>query len=91
MWHNQRPDWLANNPLNFTVSQLNKTIIPNAVQSVIEGLGKNLVSWDVVNEALYFLPHWNHESLFDLSQIRWRDARDECDGVCGERGEASRG
>jgi GH35 family endo-1,4-beta-xylanase len=56
LWHNQRPDWLANNPLNFTVSQLNKTIIPNAVQSVIEGLGKNLVSWDVVNEALYFLP-----------------------------------
>ncbi|KAJ7343666.1 glycoside hydrolase superfamily [Mycena albidolilacea] len=52
LWHNQRPDWLANNPLNFTVSQLNKTIIPNAVQSVIEGLGKNLVSWDVVNEAL---------------------------------------
>ncbi|KAK7015022.1 beta-xylanase [Favolaschia claudopus] len=52
LWHNQRPDWLANNPLNFTVSQLNRTIIPNAVQSVIEGLGKNLVSWDVVNEAL---------------------------------------
>lgn len=53
LWHNQRPDWLANNPLNFTVAQLNKTIIPNAVQSVIEGLGKKLVSWDVVNEALY--------------------------------------
>ncbi|KAJ7109189.1 glycoside hydrolase superfamily [Mycena epipterygia] len=51
-WHNQRPDWLVNNPFNFTVAQLNKTIIPNAVQSVIEGLGKNLVSWDVVNEAL---------------------------------------
>ncbi|KAJ7940829.1 glycoside hydrolase superfamily [Mycena leptocephala] len=52
LWHNQRPDWLANNPLNFTVAQLNKTIIPNAVQSVIEGLGNRLVSWDVVNEAL---------------------------------------
>ncbi|KAJ7273526.1 glycoside hydrolase superfamily [Mycena haematopus] len=52
LWHNQRPDWLANNPLNFTVSQLNNTIIPTAVQTVIKGLGKNLISWDVVNEAL---------------------------------------
>jgi endo-1,4-beta-xylanase len=51
-WHSQRPDWLANNPFNVTVAQLNKTIIPTAVQTVIEGLGKNLVSWDVVNEAL---------------------------------------
>ncbi|KAJ7489894.1 glycoside hydrolase superfamily [Mycena galericulata] len=51
-WHNQRPDWLANNPFEFTVEELNKTIIPAAVENVIEGLGKNLVSWDVVNEAL---------------------------------------
>ncbi|KAJ7694173.1 glycoside hydrolase superfamily [Mycena rosella] len=51
-WHNQRPDWLANNPLNFTVAELNNTIIPNAVETVIEGLGPRLVSWDVVNEAL---------------------------------------
>jgi len=49
-WHNQRPDWLANNPFNFTVAQLNKTIIPTAVETVIEGLGKSLISWDVVNE-----------------------------------------
>ncbi|KAJ7685000.1 glycoside hydrolase [Mycena polygramma] len=52
LWHNQRPDWLVNNPFNFTVTELNESIIPNAVQSVIEGLGKQLVSWDVVNEAL---------------------------------------
>ncbi|KAJ7046588.1 glycoside hydrolase superfamily [Mycena alexandri] len=51
-WHSQRPDWLANNTLNFTVEQLNKTIIPNAVQTVIEGLGPRLISWDVVNEAI---------------------------------------
>jgi len=51
-WHNQRPNWLVNNPFNFTVAQLNKTIIPTAVQTVVEGLGKNLVSWDIVNEAL---------------------------------------
>ncbi|KAJ7090063.1 glycoside hydrolase superfamily [Mycena crocata] len=54
-WHSQRPDFLVNNPFNFTVADLNDTIIPDAVQSVIEGLGKNLVSWDVVNEAVYFL------------------------------------
>ncbi|KAJ6513863.1 glycosyl hydrolase family 10-domain-containing protein [Mycena vitilis] len=52
LWHNQRPDWLVNNPFNFTVTELNENIIPSAVQSVIEGLGKQLVSWDVVNEAL---------------------------------------
>ncbi|KAJ7172667.1 glycoside hydrolase superfamily [Mycena filopes] len=52
LWHNQRPDWLTDNPFNFTVEQLNKTIIPNAVQSVVQGLGPKLVSWDVVNEAL---------------------------------------
>ncbi|KAJ7738488.1 glycoside hydrolase superfamily [Mycena maculata] len=51
-WHNQRPDWLANNPFEFTVAELNKTIIPDAVETVIEGLGPNLISWDVVNEAL---------------------------------------
>jgi GH35 family endo-1,4-beta-xylanase len=58
-WHNQRPDWLANNPFNFTVAQLNKTIIPTAVETVIEGLGKSLISWDVVNEPLYFLHFFN--------------------------------
>ncbi|KAF7304685.1 hypothetical protein MKEN_01182600 [Mycena kentingensis (nom. inval.)] len=52
-WHSQRPDWLANNPLQFTVQHLNKTIIPNAVEAVIEGVGQKVVSWDVVNEALY--------------------------------------
>ncbi|KAJ7219099.1 glycoside hydrolase superfamily [Mycena pura] len=52
-WHSQRPDWLVNNPFSFAVSELNKTIIPDAVQAVIEGLGKNLVSWDVVNEVLW--------------------------------------
>ncbi|KAJ6623448.1 glycoside hydrolase superfamily [Mycena sp. CBHHK59/15] len=52
LWHNQRPDWLVNDPLNIAVAQLNKTTIPAAVRNVIEGLGKNLISWDVVNEAL---------------------------------------
>lgn len=51
-WHNQRPDWLVNNPFNFTATDLNKTIIPTAVETVIEGLGSTLVSWDVVNEIL---------------------------------------
>ncbi|KAJ7632437.1 glycoside hydrolase superfamily [Roridomyces roridus] len=52
LWHNQRPDWLVNNPFNFSVQDLNKIIIPTAVETVIEGLGSNVVSWDVVNEAL---------------------------------------
>ncbi|KAJ7063124.1 glycoside hydrolase superfamily [Mycena amicta] len=51
-WHSQRPDWLVNNPFNFTLSELNKTIIPDAVEHVIEGLGNALISWDVVNEVL---------------------------------------
>ncbi|KAJ7904054.1 glycoside hydrolase superfamily [Mycena leptocephala] len=53
LWHTGRPSWLVNNPFEFTVAQLNETIIPVAVQSVIEGLGKNLTSWDVVNEPCW--------------------------------------
>jgi GH35 family endo-1,4-beta-xylanase len=53
LWHTGRPSWFVNNPFEFTVAQLNETIIPVAVQSVIEGLGKNLTSWDVVNEPWY--------------------------------------
>ncbi|KAJ7584760.1 glycoside hydrolase superfamily [Mycena floridula] len=62
LWHSQRPDWLANSPSNFTVQQLNKTIIPTAVQSVITGLGKNLISWDVVNEP------WSDSAVPGMSE-----------------------
>ncbi|KAJ7285656.1 glycoside hydrolase superfamily [Mycena rebaudengoi] len=62
LWHNQRPDWLTTDPLKFTVAQLNKTIIPTAVQSVITGLGKNLISWDVVNEP------WSDSAVPGMSE-----------------------
>jgi GH35 family endo-1,4-beta-xylanase len=48
-WHNNLPSWL---PGNITATDLVQNVIPSHVKNVIFGMGKNLTSWDVMNEII---------------------------------------
>jgi GH35 family endo-1,4-beta-xylanase len=48
-WHQQTPDWL---PGNVSASDLVNNVIPQHVQQTISGIGKNVTSWDVMNELI---------------------------------------
>jgi hypothetical protein len=48
-WHSQRPDWLTDNS-SISVQDLNETVIPYGVSTIIKQMGPSLISWDVVNE-----------------------------------------